>query len=72
MGILIMDGGLILYFVTVNNMGTGIGINCRCCGNQLTYDDGFDRDAELCDKCKNEIIPMVIKYLASRGQEMYR
>lgn len=43
-------------------MGTGIGIDCRCCGNHLTYDEGFDYDQELCNKCKNETIPMVMKY----------
>jgi hypothetical protein len=45
-------------------MGTGIGIYCRCCGDQLTYDNGFDRDKELCNTCKNETIPMVSRYLA--------
>ncbi len=32
-------------------MGTGIGINCRRCGHQLNYDDGFDRSLQLCDEC---------------------
>lgn len=45
-------------------MGTGIGIDCRCCGNQLNYDDGFDRKSQLCYKCINETIPMVMRYLS--------
>jgi hypothetical protein len=45
-------------------MGTGIGIDCKCCGNQLTYEDGFDSDKELCDECKNNTIPMVMRYIA--------
>jgi len=32
-------------------MGTGIGINCRRCGHQLNYDDGFDRSLQLCNEC---------------------
>jgi hypothetical protein len=47
-------------------MGTGIGINCRCCGNQLTYDDGFDESDELCEECKFHTIPMVTRYLSKK------
>ena len=32
-------------------MGTGIGINCKRCGHQLNYDDGFDNNTKLCDEC---------------------
>jgi len=47
-------------------MGTGIGVDCRCCGHQLNYDDGFDRKEEICDTCKNETIPMVLQYLSKK------
>jgi hypothetical protein len=32
-------------------MGTGIGINCRRCGEQLNHDDGFDDQLQLCHRC---------------------
>jgi hypothetical protein len=32
-------------------MGTGIGINCRRCGHQLNYDQGFDSRTSLCNEC---------------------
>jgi len=32
-------------------MGTGIGIDCRRCGDQLNYDDGFDDRLQLCHRC---------------------
>lgn len=34
-------------------MGTGIGIDCRRCGNQLNCDDGFDDELRLCNRCKS-------------------
>lgn len=48
-------------------MGTGIGEDCRCCGEQLTYDNGFDYETKLCDECRKERIPMVLKYLSRYG-----
>lgn len=48
-------------------MGLGIGEDCKCCGNQLSYEDGFDYERKLCNTCKNETIPMVLKYLSSCG-----
>ena len=45
-------------------MGTGIGINCKCCEKQLNYDEGFNREKELCNTCEFDIIPMVLKYIA--------
>ena len=45
-------------------MGTGIGEYCKCCGNQLNYDDGFDFKSKLCNECKNVTIPMVLHYLS--------
>lgn len=44
-------------------MGCGIGIDCKCCGEQLNYEDGFDHEQQLCNDCKNVKIPMVLKYL---------
>ena len=32
-------------------MGTGIGIDCKRCGHQLNYDDGFDDSTQLCSEC---------------------
>jgi hypothetical protein len=44
-------------------MGTGIGIDCLCCGNQLDYEIGFNKEKQICDTCEKETIPMVLKYL---------
>jgi len=33
-------------------MGLGIGINCKRCRDQLNYDDGFNRERELCNRCE--------------------
>jgi hypothetical protein len=49
----------------VIDMGTGIGIGCKCCGHQLDHEIGFDREEEICDTCKNEIIPMILRYLTN-------
>ena len=32
-------------------MGTGIGVDCRRCGDQLNWDDGFDEANHLCRRC---------------------
>lgn len=32
-------------------MGTGIGKDCRRCGDQLNYDNGFNPEETLCKKC---------------------
>ena len=45
-------------------MGTGTGEHCRCCEEQLDYEIGFDMDTGLCNKCKNDTIPMVLRYLS--------
>ena len=34
-------------------MGTGIGKNCKRCGNQLTYDAGFNYQETLCNECES-------------------
>jgi len=32
-------------------MGTGTGEYCKRCGEQLNYEDGFNREKMLCNKC---------------------
>lgn len=34
-------------------MGTGMGIDCKRCGDQLNYDSGFNSETQLCDECYN-------------------
>ena len=34
-------------------MGTGIGKDCRRCGEQLDYEDGFSWNETLCSKCES-------------------
>jgi hypothetical protein len=46
-------------------MGTGIGKDCLICENQLTMDRGYNSEETLCRKCE-ELIPKVLKYLASK------
>lgn len=36
-------------------MGTGIGKQCKRCGEQLNYDDGFNGAETLCEKCDHII-----------------
>ena len=36
-------------------MGNGIGINCKRCGQQLSYDNwNFDKEEEICGECIEE------------------
>ena len=48
-------------------MGTGIGINCKICQEQLNQDDGFDIRKQLCDNCLR-LIPKVLNYLATEKE----
>ena len=47
-------------------MGTGIGENCKVCGEQLNYDDGFDSEKKICNSCK-EMIPKVLTYISQEA-----
>ena len=33
-------------------MGLGIGKDCKRCGNQLDFEDGFNNAETLCRKCE--------------------
>ena len=48
-------------------MGTGIGKNCQICGNQLNYDEGFNAEETICEKCE-ALIPKILQYLVNKGE----
>ena len=54
-------------------MGTGIGKDCRRCGHQLTYDDGFIIEYLLCDECFNIVNferPDLLVKVSDKEQEL--